>query len=192
MHIDRLLYPIESLGPGRRLVIWTAGCSKRCAYCSNPELWEADEAGSISVETLYEMVEGVYSRHAVDGITITGGDPLEQLDELLELVKRLKALCEDILVYTGFTIKELKQKLSPEQMAELMENVGVLIDGKYIHALNHSTAALRGSVNQKLFFFDEKLRERYGRYMSGGRTIKNVFYKNSIISVGIHNRRKTK
>ena len=40
MEIDRILYPVESLGPGKRVVVWTIGCSKHCKNCSNKELWE--------------------------------------------------------------------------------------------------------------------------------------------------------
>jgi anaerobic ribonucleoside-triphosphate reductase activating protein len=188
MLIDRFLYPVYSLGPGRRLVIWTVGCSKRCAGCTNSELWTNDETKEIDADELFAIISSVTRSREVDGFTLTGGDPLEQPRELIKLLRSLRTLSDDILVYTGFTLGELEETMAPEEMSDLKEFIGVLIDGRYEESLNDNAVPLRGSSNQNTIFFNENLRERYEFYMSAGRKMQNVFFGKRIMPTGIHNK----
>lgn len=188
MQIDRVIYPVESLGPGKRLVIWTVGCSKHCKRCINQELWAKDESKNIDVKELFCALVEIINSQDIDGITITGGDPFEQFPELLELLKLLKTICNDILVYTGYTINEIQELLTSTEMNSVAELISVLIDGRYIDSENDNYSPLRGSCNQKLIFFDEKLRNRYEEYLSKGRCVQNIFYNDRVISIGIHNK----
>jgi len=111
MYIDRILYPIHTLGPGNRAVIWTKGCSKGCKNCSNPELWHIGKAAkNRSVKELFQIILNISRENRIDGITFTGGDPIEQFDELIEFIKLLKEITNDILVYTGDYFKDLITK----------------------------------------------------------------------------------
>ena len=78
MYVDRILYPIETLGPGKRIVIWTVGCTKHCAHCANPELWDPAGRNNIAIKDLAQIIGNLCRENSVDGITFTGGDPLEQ------------------------------------------------------------------------------------------------------------------
>lgn len=184
MQVDRVIFPIQSLGPGNRLVIWTVGCSKHCFRCSNPELWMQDVSRDISVEDILSFVRKISLENRIDGITLTGGDPLEQADEMRLLVPELKKIVDDILVYTGYTLMELKQM--PEYADWLERSVSVLVDGRYEDEKNQRDCVLRGSTNQHVIFFDQKYRDLYERYMTEGRKIQNVFHSGRVISVGIH------
>lgn len=188
MQIDRIIYPITTLGPGQRIAIWTVGCSKHCANCANKELWDRNNGKSISPEVLVGIINEVIDTHKVDGVTFTGGDPLEQFDELLEFVRLLSPLSSDILIYTGYTLSEAKQCISPEKWNEFIDMIAVMIDGPYIDKLNDNRCVLRGSSNQNIIYFNEKVKERYIPYLEEGRKIQNVYYENKLISVGIHNR----
>lgn len=188
MLIDRVLFPIEALGPGKRLVIWTVGCSKHCDKCSNRELWYPDVARDIPVDDLIAAIRQMCAEVHIDGVTITGGDPLEQVEELLRLVSGLHAITADILVYTGYTYEELERILSEEEWKKLKENVAVLIDGRYEDDLNTSDCILRGSANQNIIFFQPEYRTAYNEYMEAGRKIQNIYCGDNIISVGIHNK----
>lgn len=188
MLIDRILFPIRTLGPGERLVIWTLGCSKHCPHCANPELWPFDPGRDMDVDALADAIRRAVRGRTVDGITVTGGDPLEQSGPLLALLERLRPVSGDVIVYTGYTYEQLQRLLSPAEMARLRRLVTVLIDGPYVHARNDNACPLRGSTNQRLLFFDESARARYQAYLRGGRQIQNVFYGDKMISVGIHNR----
>lgn len=188
MYIDRVIYPISSLGPGNRLVIWTSGCTKHCHECANPELWDHYECQNISVSQLIEHITKCSENF--DGITITGGDPCEQFNELLQLISQLRLICSDIIVYTGYTFDEISQLIPCEELELFMSLITVLIEGRYLHEKNIDDLALRGSENQNLIFCnaDKMIMEKYEDYLKKGRIIENVIYKERIISVGIHNK----
>ena len=107
MLIDQVLYPVEALGPGKRVAIWVIGCTRKCAGCSNPELWDKKDRKSISSVELFSAIKQISDNNPVDGFTITGGEPMDQAKELLELVKLLRLISSDILVFSGYSHQEL-------------------------------------------------------------------------------------
>ena len=127
MYVARILYPVEVLGPGKRIGIWFCGCPRRCKGCSNPELWEFQERYKTTPEAVYALVDRITAKHQIDGFTITGGDPLWQPEELKKLIKLLSGISTDILVYTGYKIEELS--------SSAIQGIAVLIDGEYIEEL---------------------------------------------------------
>ena len=178
MYIARILYPVETLGPGKRIGIWFCGCSKACKGCSNPELWQRQEKYRISIDSILKLIHQISDTNPVDGFTITGGDPMEQSYELSILLKELKKISEDILVYTGFEIEELKENQ--------LENISVLIDGKYIEELNNNSL-LRGSSNQRIHILENEHKSKYEKYLkTETNRIQNFTTNDGVVSVGIH------
>lgn len=102
MYIARILYPVKVLGPGNRIGIWFAGCHHKCKGCSNPELWKADEKYFVTIEQVEKLIRTVAVGHEIDGFTITGGDPMEQADELTNLLTRVADISHDVILYTGY------------------------------------------------------------------------------------------
>ena len=148
MVIEQIVYPIETLGPGKRIGIWLVGCNRHCPGCSNPELWSRDGWPIIDVETAANLVSSIFSENIVDGITISGGEPMEQAAELYQLTKLLAQRTNDILLYSGYTYEEIC--CDPIKEA-VLDNVAVLIDGRYIKEENEQLI-LRGSKNQHIYF----------------------------------------
>ena len=178
MNVARLLYPVEVLGPGRRVGIWLCGCPHGCPGCSNPELWRFRPEYETTAQSVFEMVSRVAEEHPVDGFTITGGDPMLQGEALLELTGLLQTISRDILVYTGYE----REALDPR----LLQNIAVLIDGKYVAEKNDG-AVLRGSSNQRIRILDEAFRGRYEAYLeTATNEIQNFTTRDGIVSVGIH------
>lgn len=179
MYIARLLYPVEVLGPGKRIGIWVCGCPHHCYGCANPELWEFREDKKISVAHLLELIRQIAKSNQVDGFTITGGEPFYQPEELELLIKELRQWSHDILVFSGY-YKEQIERFST------LENIAVLVDGPYIKERNHGLT-LRGSDNQKIYILNEQYRVKYRDYLSSGKSkIQNFLDGKSVISVGIH------
>lgn len=179
MYIARLLYPVEVLGPGKRIGIWVCGCPHHCDGCANPELWEFKDDRKISIEHLLELIRQITESNQVDGFTITGGEPFYQSKELEILLKALRQWSSDILVFSGY-YKEQIEKFST------LENIAVLVDGPYIKERNYGLT-LRGSDNQRIFIINDRYRTKYQTYLSDEKSkIQNFLDENSVISVGIH------
>ena len=186
MNIARVLYPVEVLGPGKRIGIWTCGCGHACPGCSNPELWAPRAEYEISVSQLTALLDSSFRNKAVDGFVISGGDPFYQADELDILLDYLRKWNSDILVYTGFTYEELLEKKSVV-IERCLSKIGVLIDGRYIESKN-TNVPLSGSSNQNVLFLQSHLQEKYEAYMVQQKNqIQNFSVRNGIVSVGIHN-----
>jgi len=138
-------------GPGNRFVLWTQGCSKGCKNCFNPETWSNEVYKEYSPIELFYIIQNF----EVDGITISGGDPLEQENDLLELLFLLKEikLPKGIILFSGFTRAEISS--SPIREA-CLKYIDVLIDGRYEENLKVDFS-LRGSSNQEFYFFSNKI-----------------------------------
>ena len=138
-------------GPGNRFVLWTQGCSKGCSECFNPETWSTNIYKELSPTQIFELIKNF----EVDGVTISGGDPLEQEDELLELLMLLSTmrLRKGVILFSGFTRAEISSNFIREQC---LKYIDVLIDGRYEKNLKIDFS-LRGSSNQEFYSFSDKI-----------------------------------
>jgi len=138
-------------GPGNRFVLWTQGCSKGCSECFNPETWSNNIFKELSPKQIFELIKNF----EVDGVTISGGDPLEQEDELLELLMLLSTirLSKGVILFSGFTRAEISSNIIRESC---LRYIDVLIDGRYEKNLKIDFS-LKGSSNQKFYFFSDKI-----------------------------------
>lgn len=179
MYVARILYPVEVLGPGKRVGIWFCGCPHRCKGCSNPELWEFQERYKTTPEMIFKLVQDIAKeKNLIDGFTITGGDPMYQPKELQRLLILLRTISDDIIVYTGYN----KRELEPDWLT----NISILIDGEYIEEWNDNSL-LRGSANQNIIILDEKKKDKYEQYLQKETNkVQNFFVADGIVFVGIH------
>lgn len=178
MYVARILYPVEVLGPGRRVGIWFCGCHRRCKGCSNPELWEFQDRYRTTPQFVYHMILEIAKKHTIEGFTLTGGEPMLQPDDLQHFISLIRNISNDILVYTGYLLEELEPKK--------LQNISVLIDGEYIASRN-TNCVLRGSDNQRIHVLDPELEKKYNTYLSQNTNqIQNFMTNDGVISVGIH------
>ena len=140
-------------GPGNRFVLWTQGCSKGCSECFNPETWSTNIYKELSPIELFELIKNF----EVDGITISGGDPFEQEDDLLALLFLLSGenYKKGVIVFSGYTKEQIEAHPIRKKCLEYMD---VLIDGLYVDELK-TLNDLRGSSNQRFYFFSQKIKE---------------------------------
>lgn len=185
MRIGRILYPISSLGPGKRLGIWVQGCNRRCEGCANPELQPIIPEKEIPLDTVILLARTAITLYGLDGITITGGEPMLQAEELAKMVESLSDCCSDVLAFSGFTLDELRGRKDPGTNA-FLSHISVLVDGLYIQERNRGEL-LRGSDNQTVHILDSSVEERYQTYLSSdGRIVDTFVADNGVIAVGIH------
>ena len=140
-------------GPGLRFVLWTQGCSKGCKNCFNPETWSFEKYKLLTPLEIFELIKN----YNVSGVTITGGDPLEQPEELLELLVLLESLnlSNGIILFTGFTIDEINKDFL---LRKSLNYIDVLIDGRF-EKDQRISSSLRGSENQNIIYFSSKIKE---------------------------------
>lgn len=187
MIIAQILSPVHSLGPGERICLWTQGCRKHCSNCISPEL-QPFTGNEVSEEALSRVILYTAQKGSCTGLTISGGDPFEQSDSLLGLLRLLREGFEDILVYTGYTLEEIYEGCAGNAGKECLTYIDVLIDGRYIDELNTSDCVLRGSSNQKIHFLNKRIEERYSDYLKSGRVLENFVHEGISIITGIINR----
>ena len=179
MLVDRLYFPVTTLGPGERVVVWTCGCTKRCPGCANPELWEARADAAIAPARLAALLNELAARTGTHRITFTGGDPLEQADDLASVLAAIRPAFDDILVYTGYLFEELPP---------LPREIDVLVDGPYLEAENDGVCGLRGSANQRIIVLNPALETLYHEEMQKPRSVQNAVFDGRALSIGIHGR----
>ena len=191
MLIARILSPVHSLGPGDRVCLWTQGCKKRCKGCISPEL-QPYSGNEIGEDVLAKILIHVARKNNCTGITISGGDPLEQSQALLELLTLLRNEFDDILVYTGFEFQDIQDGLAGIEAKKCLDYLDVLIDGKYIDELNDKDCVLRGSSNQNIHFITKELAPIYVEYMKQGRILESFVHNQNTIVTGIFNKEEPK
>ena len=134
------------LGPGTRAVVWFHGCSRGCAGCIAAEMNQSEEVEYWRAEELAAWVKGCVG---IEGVTLSGGEPLEQ--DLVALVTFLRLVKSDgrlgVIMFTGYRLEEM----CDEARSEVLPWLDVLVDGPYVEALDDSRD-LRGSSNQRIHF----------------------------------------
>ena len=154
--LSRMHFPVTALGPGRRLGIWFQGCSIRCPGCISMDTWVPGRGTTTIVEMLGVAAPWIAE---ADGITISGGEPFDQPDALVELLRRLRSATDvDVLVFTGYAWPDIVPTI---QRADGL--IDALITGPF-NQNETQTLALRGSDNQELRLLTEQGRERFAVY----------------------------
>ncbi|MEO6771787.1 MAG: 4Fe-4S single cluster domain-containing protein [Kofleriaceae bacterium] len=123
LRVATIVAETEAEGPGRRFAVWLQGCSIRCPGCCNPEMFDERRGEPISPAELAARIPAT-----VEGVTLLGGEPFEQASDAAELVRLAKARGLTCMVFSGYTIAELRAR---EGSAALLAQVDLLVDGRY-------------------------------------------------------------
>ena len=135
-------------GPGFRIVIFFQGCAHHCYGCHNPETWDFEGGKEVSFDLIKKIID---DNPYADGITLSGGDPLYQIDASTEIAEYAKSKGLDVILYTGFLFEEvLEMTKANQRLKDLLNNVDTLIDGPLILEQRHLSLKFRGSSNQRI------------------------------------------
>ena len=143
-------------GPGIRFVVFTQGCPLRCQYCHNPDTWSVANNQRMSVAEILEKYEGVKEFLQNGGITVTGGEPLLQIDFVIELFKTAHSRG----IHTALdTSGLLFNPQNTEKMDDLLKYTSlVLLDIKHVDEDEHKK--LTGHSNEKILAFAKYLSDK--------------------------------
>ena len=149
-----ILEESEVNGPGKRMVIWFQGCHRHCVGCFNPESWDFSARHLWEVDDLVERIK----KADPEGLTISGGEPFEQSEELLALLRGLHegdtliGLPKGIISFTGYQYEELLRKNRTTR--DCLSYIDVVIDGAFEEGLKQEHQ-LCGSSNQRFHFLEQ-------------------------------------
>jgi anaerobic ribonucleoside-triphosphate reductase activating protein len=155
--VSRLHFPVTTLGPGRRAAIWLQGCSIRCPGCVSRDTW-APATSTTQIASVVDWAEGQVD-DGLTGITVSGGEPLEQAEQLLALLADLRSrprlADKDVLLYTGYAYSAVSRRHQA-----VLALVDAIISGPYVSS-RPSRHRWMGSGNQALTLLTERARERF-------------------------------
>lgn len=136
-------------GPGDRFVIWVQGCTLACPGCFNPETHRSGEPS----QNVDELAEQVLAVPNLEGVTLTGGEPLQQPEAVAALLRRIRQRSNlGVVLISGFTEVEIR---ADERLMSACRDVDVVVAGRYNRGL-HLAAGLRGSSNKSYWFLTDR------------------------------------
>lgn len=159
-------------GPGVRSVVYFQGCNLDCAGCWNPAT-HPFVGSPRRVQDLAEQVAVAHRTHALEGATFSGGEPMQQALDLLEVIRLLKCARPELSIgmYSGYTERELDsgrfwtrdgiaQKARHRVWEDIKQQLDFAVLGRFV-AARLSQRPLRTSANQVLRLFSDRYREEH-------------------------------
>lgn len=153
MRINNIIPDSKANGPGVRYTIWVQGCSLCCKGCCNTDTWPANAGYEMSVDEIMRDIK----QTPVGAVSITGGEPLDQYDEVVELLghlQPLKGMGYHVLLTSGYVYEVIK-----EMFPRVLGHVDILVEGPFIEDLVDKTPSWRGSTNQGIWYLTERARK---------------------------------
>lgn len=159
-------------GPGNRAVLWFQGCSLACKGCWNPDTHAFNTKSDVSIGEIQNWVKGLKD---VEGITFSGGEPMQQAPYLYSLVAWIRENRTDLTIgmYTGYSKKELENgtfkwksaydadwvRGSKQLWHEIKKHLDFAVVGRYVESMACHDEPLRGSRNQEVLFYTSRYKE---------------------------------
>lgn len=167
MHFGQIMLADSANGEGIRVSLFVSGCTNACLGCFQPETWDFN-FGQIYDESVEDGIIEECKKPYYSGLTILGGEPFEIPNQkaLIPLIRKFRKELpgKTIWMYTGFTYDT---DLYPggkrycEVTDEILDNIDILVDGKFVLALKNISLNFRGSENQRII--DVKASRKAGK-----------------------------
>ncbi len=144
-----------------RCSLYVSGCPFHCVECYNSSIWDF-QAGHEYNDKLEAQIMDDLAQSFVQGITFLGGEPLLNTGVLLPLARKIRERfghTKDIWCWTGYTWEELMRDGETQDKLDLLHEIDILVDGRYIKTLHDSLLQFRGSRNQRILDVQESFRQ---------------------------------
>lgn len=158
--MDGYIHSIETFGtvdgPGVRFVVFFQGCPMRCLYCHNPDTWQKHDGTLASSDDIINKMVRNREFYTTGGITATGGEPLFQIDFLIELFEKAKSFSINTCLDTSGIVFNPDDKMLVKKFDKLIALTDlVMLDIKHIDDEQHKK--LTGQSNKNILSFAEYL-----------------------------------
>lgn len=154
INLSSLIHDSIVDGEGIRSVIFTQGCPHNCPGCHNQKAIPFEGGLALDTDTI---VKEILDRN-LGKVTFSGGEPFVQPEACYEIAKELKKHGYVLWSYTGFNVEVLLRHKNP-YIRKFMEQLDILIDGRFILAKRSIGALFRGSTNQRILDVPKTLLE---------------------------------
>ncbi|MBQ6529077.1 MAG: anaerobic ribonucleoside-triphosphate reductase activating protein [Clostridia bacterium] len=166
MHIANIKTCDIANGPGVRTSLFVSGCTHHCPGCFNAVAWDFDY-GEVYTEKTKAQILDTLRPDFIDGISLLGGEPMEPENQgpLLELLRTMHAEMpgKTVWCYSGYTFEELTGQVPSRSRCactdEFLEQIDVLVDGRFVEEKRDISLRFRGSSNQRLLDLKASLKE---------------------------------
>ena len=148
----------ESLvnGPGMRRVFFSQGCNHKCSGCFNEDTHDFSGGEDRDMD---DLIKDVLENPILKGVTFSGGDPLERAEEFAYMAKAFKKSGLNVWSYTGYTFEYILKNMNERKgWKDLLENLDVLVDGRFDETKTKDGLKYRGSTNQRIIDVKESLK----------------------------------
>ena len=179
LRLHSFLPASQANGPGRRAVIWVQGCSIKCEGCYNPATHPFHHGRQVSIQELMDLL--IQNRQQVEGLTVTGGEPFDQVAAITDLLVHVKQETSlSTVVFTGYSLEEIMpnaQQVDVQmklldvpsnwvhtkgfrwdgltQLPEPFRSVDILIAGRYDRRFSSQYSGFQLG-NKKVYFFSDR------------------------------------
>lgn len=184
INIAQLCPATYALGPGKRFVVWVQGCPFNCNGCVSPDWIPIKPNRVMSID---ELAHRITANDGLEGITISGGEPMLQAEALASLIRRVRDVCPTLstIAFSGFTSGQLQKRSAIEpSVGDLLSQLDVLIDGLYRSDLNDDLG-LRGSSNQRVHFLTPRYRNLKEEFEQKPRAVEVHLLKSEMLMIGV-------
>lgn len=151
-------------GEGVRVSLFVSGCRNYCKNCFNKETWDFNYGKEFNQSTIDEIIKALSPNH-INGLTILGGEPFEEENQkdLLPFIKKVRETYPNktIWMYSGYLYDSelLKGKKNTPYTLEILKNIDILVDGRFVEELYSLNIKFRGSSNQRIIDVQKSLKE---------------------------------
>ena len=149
-------------GLGWRAVLFVSGCPHHCPGCHNKVTWDFNYGEEFSQTKRQELLDKIFDSSILKGITLSGGEPMcpENIEEVYNFVLDVKKVRPkfDVWCYSGYTFEELLAR-EDTITSKMLNEIDVLVDGRFILAKKDPTLLFRGFSNQRIIDVKKSLKE---------------------------------
>jgi anaerobic ribonucleoside-triphosphate reductase activating protein len=178
--LNKIQFPIYNLGNGKRIGIWVQGCNLGCKGCVNQTLWSKQGGKSIPIIDLFNWILSIQNQY--DGITISGGEPFQQYEQLISFLHMVKTKTKlDIHCFSGYYLNELYE-LFPDKL--FLKYIDTLVDGRFIEE-QQDDSNTKGSSNQNIYKFENSIPVDYNQIEVSNKWSIKIGTDNQIYMAGI-------
>lgn len=155
LSVAQIVPVTQAEGPGRRFALWFQGCPLRCPSCCNPEMLPFAGGTQTRLADVLAQLTSAKMQHAVEGITLLGGEPIAHAAGAAALAEAAHALDLSVMVFSGYTLEELSDSADPA-IRRLLACTDILVDGPFLRERPETRRRWIGSANQRVHFLSDR------------------------------------